>query len=64
MDLKKTLESAVESGNVQEKIEGATGKYEDKVASDTATEGKLPYASLPKGTDPSPFSIGKVGGEK
>lgn len=62
MDLKKTLESATQGeGNVQEKIESATGKYEDKVAADTSTEGKLPYASLPKGTDPTPFTIGKVG---
>lgn len=63
MDLKKTLESATAEGNVQEKIEQATGRYEDKVASDTQMEGKLPYASLPKGTDPSPFTVGKVGGK-
>lgn len=40
------------------------GKYKDKVTEDTDTLSKLPFSSLPKGNDPSPFSIGPIGGEK
>lgn len=58
--LDAALSSAVESGNVQEKIESATGTYKDRVA-DAAPESKSVYSSLPKGTDPSPFVLGSTG---
>lgn len=58
--LDSVLQSAVESGNVQEKIESATGTYADKVTS-ASPESKSIYSSLPKGTDPSPFVLGSTG---
>ena len=63
-NLKEVQKSAVESGNVQEKIEQATGTYSDKVTDDHDQGSKLPFVALPQGTDPSPFSIGKVGEKK
>jgi hypothetical protein len=59
--LNDVLKSAVANGNVMEKIEGATGTYDDKVADNKDTEGKTAYGSLPKGTDPNPFTIGQIG---
>jgi len=64
MDLKQALQSAIASGNVQEKIEQGTGTYVDKVTDDTDQASKLPFVALPQGSDPSPFSIGKVGEKK
>lgn len=58
--LNSVLQSAVESGNVQEKIESAGGKYTDKVTA-ASPESKSVYASLPQGTDPSPFVLGSAG---
>ncbi len=51
-------------GNVQQKIEGATGTYEDKVADDKDVESKTAYGSLPASQDPSPFAVGPLGGSK
>lgn len=63
-NINEVLKSAVEGGNVQEKIEQATGTYSDKVTDAKDQGSKLPFVALPQGTDPSPFSIGKVGERK
>lgn len=47
-------------GNVQEKVEQATGTYKDSVA-DASPEAKSIYSSLPKAPDPSPFALGSLG---
>lgn len=39
------------------------GRYKD-AAAETATMGKLPYASLPQAPDPQPFMIKGTGGPK
>ena len=59
--LNEVLKSAVNGGNVQEKIEGATGTYSDKVADNHNVEEKTAYGSLPQAPDHSPFSIGQIG---
>ncbi len=34
------------------------GEYKDATSEETDTEAKLPFAQLPKGTDPDPFTLG------
>lgn len=60
LNLQETIKSAVEDGDVMGKIESAQGEFHDKVGEDTDTASKLPYASLPQGQDPNPFSIGST----
>lgn len=60
--LEEILKAAVSGdGNVQEKIDQATGTYKDAVADDKNTEAKTAYGSLPKAPDPTPFTIGPLG---
>ena len=42
-------------------LEHAGGVYKDAVTADTNQEAKLGTASMPKGTDPSPFTLGPTG---
>lgn len=51
-------------GDVQKKIDEAHGEYKDNVSDNTNTASKLPYASLPTAPDPSPFTLGPLGGGK
>jgi hypothetical protein len=60
-NLKEVLKSAIEDGDVQGKVEDATGTYEDKVAAELDTMSKLPYSSLPQAPDASPFTVGPLG---
>ena len=59
--LNEVLKSAVNGGNVQVKIEGATGTYNDHVADNKNAEEKTAYGSLPQAPEQSPFSIGQIG---
>lgn len=59
--LKDVLKSAINGGNVQEKIEGATGTYNDHVADNKNAEEKTAYGSFPQAPEQSPFSIGQIG---
>jgi len=63
-NLDSVLKSAVESGDVMKKVDAAHGQYKDKVADNTNTMSKLPQASLPQAPDPSPFTLGPIGGGK
>jgi hypothetical protein len=51
-------------GDVMKKIDEAHGEYKDSVSDNTNTMSKLPQTSLPTGTDPSPFTLGPLGGGK
>jgi hypothetical protein len=61
-NLNELLKSAsTGDGNVAEKIQNATGTYDDKVTNDKDVESKTAYGSLPAPVDPSPFSVGPLG---
>jgi type III secretion system FlhB-like substrate exporter len=62
MDLQAALKAAADGdGNVRAKIIEMTGKYDNPVHDEEDMASKLPYASLPQGSDPSPFVIGQTG---
>lgn len=50
-------------GDVMKKINSAHGEYKDAVTDNTNQMSKLPQTSLPQGTDPSPFTLGPLGGK-
>lgn len=56
-----TMEQMVEMMKTNPKAaQEVGGTYHDAVTSDMSTEGKLPTAQMPKGTDPSPFAMGPM----
>lgn len=59
-NLNEVISSAVEDGDVMKKVNDAHGQYKDAVTDNTNTMSKLPQASLPVGTDPSPFTLGPL----
>lgn len=60
-NLEAVISSATEEGDVMKKIDAAHGQYKDNVTDNTNVESKLPFSSLPQGTDPNPFTIGPLG---
>lgn len=52
------IEGAIESGNVMEAIQKKEGTYKEMVK--PGEPASFPQTDLPKGKDPSPFSIGPV----
>jgi hypothetical protein len=59
--LMEVLKSAASGeGNVAEAIMNDSGTYKDAVADNLNQESKTAHAVMPKGVDPSPFSVGSI----
>lgn len=62
-DLSAVIKSATEDGDVMKKIDEAHGKYKDAVTDNKNQMSKLPQQSMPQAADPSPFTLGPLGGK-
>lgn len=51
-------QSTGEGKDTMDAIKSAQGTYKDRVDESTDVESKLPFAQLPKGKDPDPFTLG------
>lgn len=47
-----------EGKDTMDAVKAADGTYKDRVDESTDVESKLPFAQLPKGKDPDPFTLG------